>query len=683
MKHAFETRDIALNTLTLHPLNVRAQAAGTYSEAEVAPLAANINACGLLQPLLVAQLEDGKWGVLAGGRRLAALQLLAIDKNAKGFTAKMAVPCRVVPATESAHVTLSFSENALQLPMDALDRYEAFASMREKDGADVATIARTFAIAERRVKEALRLGAIHPEIRRAHRDGKLDLEALKAFDAHPDPAVQLTAFETLIASTTYGRLQAWEVRRHFQSRAMVRAGDALGKLVLDPYREAGGQVTADLIEEDSVLEDAALIETVLRRVLSDKAEERRAAFGLAWSDVMIRPNWDDLRAFGRVYRSPKTEFTAEETKAINALAERIEALQVAYDEAAHEDEEAAAAAQLEFDQASDALDALHNAYGPMASAVGGVIASWDGAKIVFHDGLVQPADMPNENGNKLGATMVSGTAPSKPAAAGWSEALRIDMANIRTRGIALALAQNPALARDYADFLICKPVFGKRGSSFESGSTLRLEAASPRHSEKEMQGSEKAIEDAMCEVHSALAQDWAGMPEADAFAAFRSLEIGMRDRLVASAIAETLVPKLPATLRDPVRRTVEAEALPRLRDVWTPDEAFLSRLTKPTLLTVLTQDLAMVDQTAVLASAKKSEIVTFLTGLFAAPFATLTEEQRQRVTDWCPAELVTPEAPTLGETVSEVCDETLDDEDGEADGEPEEEELEVEGLEAA
>lgn len=686
MKHAFETREIPLHALSLHPDNVRAQAAGAYSEAQVAPLAANIRECGLLQPLLVAPLADGGWGVLAGGRRLAALRLLAADKSAKGFSEKMAVACRVVPKAETANVTLSYSENALQLPMDALDRYEAFAAMREKDGADVATIARTFAIAERTVKEALRLGAIHPEIRQAHRDGKIDLDALKAFDAHPDPAVQLAAFEALSASNTYGRLQAYQVRNHFQSRAMVRAGDALGVVVLADYRAAGGPITADLIEEDSILEDAGLIETILRRILSDRAEERRAALGLAWSDVMIRPTWDALRAFGRVYQSPKTEFTEEETAAIEALAAKIEALQGSYDEA--ESEEAAQAIEAEFEQFSAELDAMQNGYGPMEAGVGGVIAAWDGSKIVFHEGMVRPSEMPEETGDKLGATMVAGSATSgKPATAGWSESLRSDMALVRTRSIALALAQNPALARDYADFLLCKPVFGSRYSSYDSATTIRTERSMPSFPVKEPTGSHKAIEDVIGEVHAGLTLDWTRLPEADAFAAFRALPAEMRARIMAAAVAETLVPKLPAAMRDPVRRTVEAEALPRLRDVWTPDEPFLARLTKPALINILTQDLDMADQAVVLASAKKSEIVTFLTGLFASPFATLTDDQRQRVTDWCPTELATPEAPELGTAVVEADDqigdgEEVGDDEGEAEEEPDAE-LDEADLEAA
>jgi ParB family chromosome partitioning protein len=198
----------------------------------------------------------------------------------------------------------------------------------------------------------------------------------------------------------------------------------------------------------------------------------------------------------------------------------------------------------------------------------------------------------------------------------------------------------------------------------------------PRFPVKEPEGSLKAISETIAEVHAGLDTAWASQPDAAAFAMFRSLERDMRNQLLAAAVAETLVPKLPAALRDPVRRTVEAEALPRLREVWMPDEAFLARLTKPALITILTDDLAMPDQAAVLASAKKSEVVTFLTGLFAAPFATLSDDQRQRVIDWCPAELVTPEAPAADQVPEE---EAYGDDEGDEDESDEDEEAEPAG----
>ena len=58
MKHSFQTRDIALNLLVLHPQNVRAEYGSGYSTEQMAPLAATIAECGLLQLLLVAPLPD-------------------------------------------------------------------------------------------------------------------------------------------------------------------------------------------------------------------------------------------------------------------------------------------------------------------------------------------------------------------------------------------------------------------------------------------------------------------------------------------------------------------------------------------------------------------------------------------------------------------------------------------------
>ena len=44
-----------------------------------------------------------------------------------------------------------------------------------------------------------------------------------------------------------------------------------------------------------------------------------------------------------------------------------------------------------------------------------------------------------------------------------------------------------------------------------------------------------------------------------------------------------------------------------------------------------------------MASAKKAEIVDYLDRLFAAPFATLSPEQREAVETWCPPGMAIPE----------------------------------------
>jgi len=77
--------------------------------------------------------------------------------------------------------------------------------------------------------------------------------------------------------------------------------------------------------------------------------------------------------------------------------------------------------------------------------------------------MVRPELMPDDKaGPSTGGGAGQGTGTKASSTAGWSEALRSDMALVRTRSIALALAQSPDLARDYAEFALIRPVLGLR-----------------------------------------------------------------------------------------------------------------------------------------------------------------------------------------------------------------------------
>ena len=67
---------VSLNNLVLSQLNVRKT---LPSAAEQEELKASLAAHGLLENLVVRATDDGRFEVLAGGRRLAALQALAAE----------------------------------------------------------------------------------------------------------------------------------------------------------------------------------------------------------------------------------------------------------------------------------------------------------------------------------------------------------------------------------------------------------------------------------------------------------------------------------------------------------------------------------------------------------------------------------------------------------------------------
>ena len=144
--------DVALKDLAVHELNARGRgdgAAGAHAEEDVAELAASIAELGLLNPLIV-QRTGKTWGVLAGGRRLAALQRLARDKAARGWTMRTKVSCRALGDDVAAATAITLAENVTQRAMDPIDEYEAYARMMEVGGHDPDAIARLFGVERRR-----------------------------------------------------------------------------------------------------------------------------------------------------------------------------------------------------------------------------------------------------------------------------------------------------------------------------------------------------------------------------------------------------------------------------------------------------------------------------------------------------------------------------------------------------
>ncbi len=124
------TADISPAKLVPCPANVRRTGASAGIEA----VAACIQAHGLLQSLVIRPKLDGegqasdRYEVVAGGRRLAALKLLAKQKRISKSTA---IPCRVLD-TDSVDVSeASLAENIVRQDMHPADQFEAFYALHQ------------------------------------------------------------------------------------------------------------------------------------------------------------------------------------------------------------------------------------------------------------------------------------------------------------------------------------------------------------------------------------------------------------------------------------------------------------------------------------------------------------------------------------------------------------------------
>jgi ParB family chromosome partitioning protein len=129
------------------------------------------------------------------------------------------------------------------------------------------------------------------------------------------------------------------------------------------------------------------------------------------------------------------------------------------------------------------------------------------------------------------------------------------------------------------------------------------------------------------------------------FETFRLLDADMKARIVGVAMAEAIAPA-ELGCHEALLTHVASQVVPDMRAAWRPTAgAFFGRIKKAQLLDLLAGDLKQPEEAARLATAKKVEVVDYLDQLFAAPFATLTPEQREAVETWCPPGMAIPALP--------------------------------------
>jgi ParB/RepB/Spo0J family partition protein len=145
MQQIHQIQYIALSKLVVSPLNTRKDLQAGEEEASHDDLVASIRDKGVLSPLLVRTLRDGRdmSEVIAGGRRLRACQQLSLD----------AVPCFVRDdLSDEDAVVLSIVENhhrADVAPRDKasafkmlFDRYQSYSRVAAEANCSVATVRR-------------------------------------------------------------------------------------------------------------------------------------------------------------------------------------------------------------------------------------------------------------------------------------------------------------------------------------------------------------------------------------------------------------------------------------------------------------------------------------------------------------------------------------------------------------
>ena len=284
------TITIPLNLLQISPLNARKTPPRATEQAE---LAASIVAHGLLENLIVGSTDTDRYEVLAGGRRLMAMQSLVSEGK---LEADHPVACLL---HEGDPQEVSLAENVVRLSMHALDQFEAFAALADQ-GLSAADISARFGCTDTLVRQRLRMGRIAPEIRAAYRADDITLDTLTAFAVTEDHGQQLAVWEQV----KDGYINGYQVRRLLTNEKIAATSKFVHLIGRDAYDAAGGTSTRDLFCEAKgaiYLDDRAPVMRLAQEKLSAAADALKAQEGWKWVQAMPDVPWEVIHKCQNVY----------------------------------------------------------------------------------------------------------------------------------------------------------------------------------------------------------------------------------------------------------------------------------------------------------------------------------------------------------------------------------------------
>ena len=623
--------EIPLNRLVLSPANARKTPASAADDAE---LKASIAAHGLKQNLIVGRADaEGKYAVIAGGRRLRALHALSAD----GLVASdRPVPC-LIEAPDSALET-SLVENAVRVAMHPADQFEAFAALVSA-GQTVAAIAARFGVAERLVRQRLRLGKVAPDLLAAYRAGQMDLETLTAFTLSDDHDAQRAVWAE--ASQHYGRSPI-QIRRRLTETA-IPVASRLGRFVgIEAYEAAGGAITRDLFcdHDEGFMDDAALV----RRLAQTKLEAEAAALApdWKWARPVLDPALGTPFDYGRVEPTP-AEPSPDLRAVLDDLAQREDNLaNVAAEDwsADHEAEaEDIAARQEEVGRTLAARATFAEADRRRAGCL--ITIGPDGLLRVLQ-GMIDPADR---------AIEADGVDPAGPDPAtetpkgrGVSQALIDDLKAHRLQIAKAHLAQDFAVAFDLALFTLCRAVLGFGYTV----SPLDLRAVPTREASSldDLDGTPAAV--LLAAQREALSLAWLSLPADQGFQSLCALPDEAKAALFAWCVAQCLKPQLASDSgADPGFEQVGARLRIDAAAHWRPTaDNYWSRVTKAHALEAGGEILGDRWRRDHLAD-KKPALAKALEAAFAGDATTLGFDAAtaRRAAAWLPSGMAFGEAP--------------------------------------
>ncbi|HDA4062109.1 TPA: ParB/RepB/Spo0J family partition protein [Salmonella enterica subsp. enterica serovar Typhimurium] len=559
---------VPLASLIKSPLNVRTV---PYSAESVSELADSIKGVGLLQNLVVHALPGDRHGVAAGGRRLAALNMLA-ERNI--LPADWPVRVKVIP--QELATAASMTENGHRRDMHPAEQIAGFRAMAQ-EGKTPAHIGDLLGYSPRHVQRMLKLADLAPVILDALAEDRITTEHCQALALENDTARQVQVFEAACQSGWGGKPEVQTIRRLVTESEVAVAGNSKFRFVgADAF--SPDELRTDLFSDDEggyvdcVALDAALLEK-----LQAVAEHLREAEGWEWCAGRMEPV-GECREDAGTYRclpEPEAVLTEAEEERLNELMTRYDALENQCEESD----------LLEAEMKLMRCMAKVRAWTPEMRAGGGVVVSWRygnvcvqrGVQLRSEDDAADDADRTEQMQEKASVEEISLPLLTK-------------MSSERTLAVQAALMQQPDKSLALLAWTLCLNVFGS--GAYSKPAQISLECKHYSLTSDAPSGKEGAAFMAMMAEKARLA---ALLPEGWSrdMTTFLSLSqevlLSLLSFCTACSIHGVQTRECGHTSRSPLD-TLESAIGFHMRDWWQPTKAnFFGHLKKPQIIAALNE----------------------------------------------------------------------------------------------
>lgn len=563
-----EEVSVPLASLIKSPLNVRTV---PYSAESVSELAESIKGVGLLQNLVVHTLPGDRYGVAAGGRRLAALNMLA----ERGIIpADWPVRVKVIP--QELATAASMTENGHRRDMHPAEQIAGFRAMAQ-EGKTSAQIGDLLGYSPRHVQRMLKLADLAPVILDALAEDRITTEHCQALALENDTARQVQVFEAACQSGWGGKPEVQTIRRLVTESEVAVAGNSKFRFVgTDAF--SPDELRTDLFSDDGdgyvdrVALDAALLEK-----LQAVAEHLREAEGWGWCAGRMEAV-GECREDAGTYRSlpqPEAVLTEAEEERLNELLTRYDVLENQCEE-------------------SDLLEAemklIHcmsrvRAWTPEMRAGSGVVVSWRYGNVCVQRGVqLRSEDDAADDDDRTEQVQ------EKASVEEISLPLLTKMSSERTLAVQAALMQQPDKSLALLAWTLCLNVFGS--GAYSKPAQISLECKHYSLTSDAPSGKEGAAFLALMAEKARLA---ALLPEGWSrdMTTFLSLSqevlLSLLSFCTACSIHGVQTRECGHTSRSPLD-TLESAIGFHMRDWWQPTKAnFFGHLKKPQIIAALNE----------------------------------------------------------------------------------------------